>query len=1621
MGDPGPGILLNVMRGYSFLNSLPGNESAGVGKTKWNTIANKGGKTVSTKFDSNSVRANGVANTVTNGSRNIVRPNVSNAVSKSVDAKGRRAVTRRTFSNSINTDVYPRDSALCSARSSRNKSVVGNAEFQTEAGIVGAKDLASIRSYLECANKGENSCFADQRPQSRIVSSSDEAMVNSVMRQVAELNKGKLSDESLVKVLSSIYRDAMLRITSKNERPTEQTVSSTTASSYLPGPPKVSLILTETSLQISTELKSTTYSQLPDTGGSNQATQPIISDNPALTDPPVFMSVTQRKKLQWEKERAELALLEARSSWAGMHAVKPVLNERAVQPPSVVPSNVNPVALGEPVSLSTLPPMSVLSTVSNGALPALTPMAFAANEQAEIMKREEQRRQWRAELDEQIRQQRLMEQMKAVEERKKSEALLQQIQLQRQMDLTNTAVVAPAARIEPSFASTVGTVSYPTAHAMDPHPSASHFAVSSYVPTSSNSVPAMADSLDSRTANLIPAGTAIVTPGVLHPVDESTKTTFNRTRGFTQQIYENNADSAERARRTYEISMANLQQIEEKRRQREEEKARRLLEDKLEEERVAAERARLQAIAQAEDAQRLKKEQEQQHISQQLIDDLKKAREEAKAYRHQHLRNVQRPKPTAELKQTRKYDQPRLDSQKCRDDDRGRNGQVKSPSFSSIEEERSPYSDQALPHQVPTVSSSAVQTSANVEIQTVVPEPRGDRGYLVPKQRQSTTVPSKSNNSIRSQQPGRRTSAAVGDTRATRPTPTRTSTMRGQNDRTPVNQSVTGTRSTRVKSQAHPGADVADSDYRSDAYEPNRTFSLSKNPSKKFTDDQSNEKSNRNRTLPPNAPSLRRHSDSRIWNGNGSKNERSRVPSQDPSLHHPSHIPVPVNTRSMPGSAQTERRTVNPPLNERNYSCVPPIPSVFGPIGLVRTDDVLIPPNNSDHGNFGAVNNGLGKNLSADPLLNPNVVKERSIARQDTILQRLSEIRKNSETMKIRICFSYLVLGFHVGKFGWVAATYLKDISVSMRIRRITYKLCCYPVLLLIRSVKRTRVNTLIRTTPWVILIVLFTFSAWQFCNVLLSGKISWPTQTGYHYSVGWHPPVHALPYPAWGILDLWPVYIAHGSLSEKGVTFVIFSSLSPFPHATHLKDPRSVFAREHVQQLLSLVLQGAVNRVVWIYPYWFGSYVPEFHKVTRYDVGVVALSFSSDLFQPIQDEITRENGGSEEETFTTVCLCESQLSTCNLPLFFANNLSISRDACLTNASVTFEEVIDLLAESLLTPKSITTSETYLPAARPISYGWDHLREEQTTPSDPWFPDQNEFPSTATVVILISSDYFDTNGLSSALLTTESQSGLNVNKLTPAVALVIRNSTLISEWLVKIRSLFEENLATTTSTLSDPANSEAALRLTQVHLDTLFLLLPPRGYEAAFAHELQNSSVPPSCANHPTLPCRTSPSSLTPEQRAVWSHWRNLLTASESPLTEEQCDKRESLIFEVLQIVLESDMPEGELRQLWRWLCRLSGQDLYLLSQWTLCIHPAEHLNDSASVLLSACERGPPTASSAHSFEANEADLLLNRMYSIFKHLKPTFFTVVSPPPSTSSEEYADAFARLSTSLENIH
>ncbi|OON19804.1 hypothetical protein X801_04324, partial [Opisthorchis viverrini] len=285
--------------------------------------------------------------------------------------------------------------------------------------VVGSRQLESIQSLLQrSANDGKSlPCF----PHILVVPGShratlskqstppklkariplgDDDLIESVMHQVAEFNQDKLPEASLVKVLADVYLDAKSKL-GKTSAKCSDLSSSTTVECVLP----CSLPNSETSEVVESKSHSTLAA-------------------PAAQ--PVPMSVSEKKRLKWESERAEMAALAAQTSW-GTESLgnSTIRNHRSSQ--SFVDACPDPQRTTATRN-DQLAGKASLTYTGATSLPALTPMAFAVNQDVDLLKREEQRRQWKNALDEQIREQRALREKRLLEERQENLALLDQLQ-----------------------------------------------------------------------------------------------------------------------------------------------------------------------------------------------------------------------------------------------------------------------------------------------------------------------------------------------------------------------------------------------------------------------------------------------------------------------------------------------------------------------------------------------------------------------------------------------------------------------------------------------------------------------------------------------------------------------------------------------------------------------------------------------------------------------------------------------------------------------------------------------------------------------------------------------------------------------------------------------------------------------------------------------------------------------------------------------------------------------------------------------------------------------------------------------------------------------------------------
>ncbi|KAF8565327.1 hypothetical protein P879_05079 [Paragonimus westermani] len=887
----------------------------------------------------------------------------------------------------------------------RNKGKEKNVTRGSKSGIVGMKQLENIQSLLgKFPNDGKDdsktgqvmfegcsrSCSVSHENQKMNDKLNDD-IIDSVMHKVAELNKDKLPESSLVNVLASVYLDAKAKLKKR-----------------------------ESELNMGVD---------------------VPTCIPSATLKETSMTVTDKKKLQWEHERAELALLATCNPWNKTVSQAATKLPQASLPFSTTVSSAPTIIDSRSSSHIPRTESSKISNLSGSTkLPALTSMAFAASQDIETMKREEQRRQWKADLDEQVRQQRLAHEQKLVEERRTQETSFEQHR-QRVSEMHGVTDLPAQTTLTESSANT-----HPPRSSLDAHPSASHFTSSLVI----------SDRLQSAVPG-IPAELECTAS-----VEPTAKVQFNRMRGFTQQMYSSPTDDAVRARRAEEIQRANLEMIEEKRRQREEEKVNKIMEEKLEEERLERERARLKALAEAELKEREEKEREEKLKTQLLFDTLKQAREEAASQkRHTRLARLQQtesetrsayttakqssqqqqyhpPPPPPQQQQQRNlkfepsgshyFSQPNNESLaaiRCVDAQTDTTAFVQPP-VPGVNSTRLPQEDAECQTDVTEELARTLvlsgQKSPGKCTQKLSKLVRNSRASTV-QQKLSVNPASTKCQSTGPPRPSKPSSQASFNKQAKSVPRTAQGTIRNRPANT--SQPNTGPRRETVSSSL---VDVAQDDYERKVY-------ASGGPQRKMSNLTHNTSDSGKMGKPVRNSLLKQNSDSLVINEPTSEIKQTQVNGTVgiSSREIPTHIPVPVSNR--PNKSESDiamHRSVESSSNRQSRSrYTDDFPSTYGAIDVVRTHNVLHPSgadepiplsreatarqnarqaylkisNPSVYGHPPARSLAIehrdneldSKPIDSgntDPLLNGTLVRDHPAQRQNTILQHLSEIRK---------------------------------------------------------------------------------------------------------------------------------------------------------------------------------------------------------------------------------------------------------------------------------------------------------------------------------------------------------------------------------------------------------------------------------------------------------------------------------------------------------------------------------------------------------------------------------------------------------------------------------------------------
>lgn len=745
--------------------------------------------------------------------------------------------------------------------------------------------------------------------------SDNEAIIDSVLKDVIDLNRDKLPESSLVKVLTSVYLDAKSKLGADVSQDTTQQ----------------SLVrISQNAAKIPLD------SKMPDPNSKRNQCD---------------MSASDKNKHQWNEDVANLSTSITYNLWNKQPDCLNTHDFRKLEASNILPdTKVDfPIGKSNPESTEKLSSPNTINNNRMGNVPALTPMAFGSGQDSHLSKQEENRRQWKAALDEQLKEQQLMRGKNPQE-------------LQKECGFNKIHSGSSSSNRGHCDNSTafheLSTSNNQFNSALASHPSASHFMSSGFF------LP------DSTVTNSFQPS-----PGKKDNLNQPWKVGFNRVRGFTQQLYTDSLESAERARLAHETRLINLKQIEEKRRLKEEEKARLLMEEKMEEERISRERLRLQQMAEVENARKIAKDMEEFQRTQYLYESLVRAQEEAK------LSKIQKHPCHSELKRNRDS----LSQQSVIQ------SELLAPywSVASVVEKQSQINPlyaflsssgcNASDYVVYPKNSFAVQTSfpENIGIQTenfestnlkdkqVSNNPASknqNNGTIAHKIKPSDNKlvknsPSKMSVSVSTQQ-----NLQSRQNRLTSNNKPTNNNNNSVNNKTKVSQLLKGKQTSKSQS------------FNSDSYNNNDDFSKSANERSKLSS------SNSAQTI--NSCTGTNKFERSVQDGSSTK---SRIPIPISTAYSISSTSMPKNQVSTVNTESPNNTTF---LNNENP---------YGPVDLIRTYDVLIP----NDGNIilpvgyepGAVEN-TRKSEGKDSLRNPNTKHERSITRQDTILQQLSEIRK---------------------------------------------------------------------------------------------------------------------------------------------------------------------------------------------------------------------------------------------------------------------------------------------------------------------------------------------------------------------------------------------------------------------------------------------------------------------------------------------------------------------------------------------------------------------------------------------------------------------------------------------------
>ncbi|CAI2730573.1 unnamed protein product [Schistosoma spindalis] len=233
---------------------------------------------------------------------------------------------------------------------------------------------------------------------------------------------------------------------------------------------------------------------------------------------------------------------------------------------------------------------------------------------------------------------------------------------------------------------------------------------------------------------------------------------------------------------------------------------------------------------------------------------------------------------------------------------------------------------------------------------------------------------------------------------------------------------------------------------------------------------------------------------------------------------------------------------------------------------------------------------------------------------------------------------------------------------------------------------RHLRVYSLFSCIIWLLLIGAFLRTTWNLSYVIWNQSSYGNNANLNNYDNRWKPTIHTVSRLTDAMLNLWPVYIAKGILPPSDITLISFSSQSPFPFDGQLNSVTDFDKREQYRVFLTNVFHGLITRLIWIYPSWKQSSFNQFYRKSQFHVGLAQINLLKD--NDYNNNTTTDGNNAMNANFpsriTTFCLCNPAGNFCSLPLLSSSTIHIPRQSCSVANSFIYEEIIDVMAESIL-------------------------------------------------------------------------------------------------------------------------------------------------------------------------------------------------------------------------------------------------------------------------------------------------------------------------------------------------